>query len=107
MPKIIHSYNRCMGGVHLFDQFAANYRIRIRSKKWWWVFFSWSIDACIVNSWIIFKSVKRSSISLLELHREVVQQLLKQCGTPRIKTGPKIPYNPNAATAIRFDKVDH
>ena len=36
MPKIIHSYNRCMGGVDLFDQFVANYRIRIRSKKWWW-----------------------------------------------------------------------
>ena len=107
MPEIIHSYNRCMGGVDLFDQFVANYRIRIRSKKWWWVFFSWSIDACIVNSWIIFKSVKRSSISLLEFRREVLQQLLKQCGTPRIKTGPKIPYNPNAATAIRFDKVDH
>ena len=26
MPKIIHLYNRCMGGVNLFDQFVANYR---------------------------------------------------------------------------------
>ena len=33
MPKIIYSYNRCMGGVDLFDQFVANYRIRIRSKN--------------------------------------------------------------------------
>ena len=107
MPKIVHSYNRCMGGVNLFDQFVANYRIRIYVEKWWWAFFSWSIDACILNSWIIFKSVKKSSISLLEVRREVNQQVLKQCGTPRIKMGPKMPYSPNAATAIHFDKVDY
>ena len=25
MPKIIHSYNRCVSGVDMFDQFVANY----------------------------------------------------------------------------------
>ena len=105
MPKIVHSYNRCMGGVNLFDQFVANYRIRIYVAKMVVSVFFWSIDACILNSWIIFKSVKKSSISLLEVHREVIQQVLKQCGTPRIKTGPKIPSSPNAATVIHFDKV--
>ena len=106
MPQIIHSYNCCMDGVDLFDQFVAYYRICLRSKKWWW-FFSWSINACFVNPWIIFKSVKKSCISLLEFRREVVKQVPKQCGTPRIKMGPKISYNPNAAMAICFDKVDH
>ena len=40
MPEMVHTYNRNMGGVDLFDQFVANYRIRIRSKKWWWPFLS-------------------------------------------------------------------
>ena len=77
MPEMIHSYNRNMGGVDLFDQFIANYRIKIRSKKWWWPFFSWSIDACIVNGWLLYQSIKTGSLSLLDFRREVAQQLLK------------------------------
>ena len=59
MPQMIHCYNRFMGGVDLIDLFIANYRIRIRSKKWWWPFFSWSVDACLVNAWLMYKSVKK------------------------------------------------
>ena len=97
MPKIIHSYNRCMDGVDWCNQFFQIIAFAYVAK----------IDACIVNSWIIFKLVKKNSISILKFHREVIQQVLKQCGAPRIKTGPNIPYNPNATTVIRFDKVNH
>ena len=106
MPEMVHTYNRNMGGVDLFDQFVANYRIRIRSKKWWWPFFSWSIDACVVNAWIMYKSIKGSSISLLNFRREVAQQALKQCGAPRSRPGPKISYSESTANAIRFDRKD-
>ena len=77
VPKMIHLCNRCISGMDLFDQFVAKYRFRIRSEKWRWAFFFWSIDVCIVNSWIIFKSMKKSYISLLEVRGEVVQQVLK------------------------------
>ena len=43
MPNSISTYNKHMGGVDLFDQQVATYRIRIRSKKWWWSLFSWSV----------------------------------------------------------------
>ena len=82
MHEMVHTYKRNMGGVDLFDQFVANYRIRIRSKKWWWPFFSWSIDAYIVDAWIMYKSIKGFSISLL----------LKQSCTPRSRPGLKIGY---------------
>ena len=107
MPEMVHTYNRNMGGVDLFDQFVANYRIRIRSKKWWWPFFSWSVDACVINAWIMYKSIKGSSISLLNFRREVAQQALKQCGTPRSRPGPKTSYSESTANAIRFDRKDH
>ena len=42
MPKPFKVYNSQMGGVDLFDQFVANYRVRIRPNKWWWPFFGWS-----------------------------------------------------------------
>ena len=37
----------------------------------------------------MYKSIKGSSISLLNFRREVAQQALKQCGTPRSRLGPK------------------
>ena len=37
----------------------------------------------------MYKSIKGSSISLLNFRREVAQQALKQCGTPRSRPGPK------------------
>ena len=40
-----------MGGVDLFDQFVATYRVRIRSKKWWWPFFAWAVDSSMANAW--------------------------------------------------------
>lgn len=39
IPQPLAQYNKNMGGVDLFDQMVACYRIRIRSKKWWWPFF--------------------------------------------------------------------
>ena len=57
MPKVIQCYNQSMGGVDLFDEFFNNYRTKIRSKKWWWPFFSWCLDASIVNAWLLQKKV--------------------------------------------------
>ena len=107
MPQMIHCYNRFMGGVDLIDQFIANYRIRIRSKKWWWLFFSWSVDACLINAWLMYKSVKKSSILLLEFRREIPQQALKQHGTPKLRSGPKVTYRPITTSAIRFYGINH
>jgi len=108
MPKVIHQYNQSMGGVDLFDQFVSNYRIRIRSKKWWWPFFSWSVDACVVNSWVMFKSVKKTPIPLLEFRREIAQQILKQFGTPKRTAGRySITYRPETTKAVRLDRFEH
>ena len=49
--------------------------------------FSWSIDACIVNGWLLYRSIKTGSLSLLDFRREVAQQLLKQFGTPKRLSG--------------------
>ena len=39
-PDCINSYNKHMGGVDRTDQNIAQYRIAIRSKKWWWALFA-------------------------------------------------------------------
>ena len=61
----------------------------------------------MVNAWIMYKSIKGSSIFLLNFRREVAQQALKQCGTPRSRPGPKTSYSESTTNAIRFDRKDH
>ena len=50
VPNSVHVYNKRMGGIDLFDQQVGAYRIRIRSKKWWWALFAWSLNAQVVNA---------------------------------------------------------
>ena len=55
-----------MGGVDLFDQFVSAYCVRIRSKKWWWPFFAWSINAAAVTAWRLFHKIHGNNIPLLK-----------------------------------------
>lgn len=77
---MIGEYNKYMGRTDLMDQNISTYRIGIRGKKWWWPIFSWLIDMCINNGWILQKKVK-SNISQLQFRREIVRMLLIKYGT--------------------------
>ena len=75
-PVVVSSYNRSMGGVDLFDHFVSKYReyfiflstsygsfpntypcrIKFRSKKWYWPLFTNTVDAALVNSWLIYQT---------------------------------------------------
>lgn len=46
MPNAIAVYNHSMGGVDRFDQNMAYYSINLRTKKWWWPFFRFTVDLC-------------------------------------------------------------
>ena len=50
MPKPFEDCNKQIGGVDLFNQFVSTYRVRIRSKKWWWSFFAWAVNASMANA---------------------------------------------------------
>lgn len=66
-----------MGGVDLHDNGIANYRIRIRGKKWWWPLFSNGIDSAIVNAWKIYQLATSSTISQIDFRSQIVLSLLK------------------------------
>ena len=46
MAHALMLYNQKMRGVDLFDQFVAT----IRSKRWRWPFFTWSLNAVMINA---------------------------------------------------------
>lgn len=60
-PALLNNYNKGMGGVDLHDNAVQNYRINIRSKKWYWPLFITSLDSCIVNAWKLHCFCKRFS----------------------------------------------
>ncbi|CAI6377591.1 unnamed protein product [Macrosiphum euphorbiae] len=76
-PSMIYNYNKNMGGVDLHDNGIANYRIKIRGKKWWWPLFSNAVDSTIVNAWKFYNLVNKKKVPQLDFRSELVLCLLK------------------------------
>ncbi|GBP44061.1 Chimeric ERCC6-PGBD3 protein [Eumeta japonica] len=53
-------YNAYMGGVDLIDTFIGRYRIGMRSRKWYLRIFYHSLDMTVINSWLVYKYLKRN-----------------------------------------------
>ena len=91
MPFVFHKYNTSMGGTDRQDP-NTNYRISLRTRKWWWSMFWWGIDVRIQNAWLLFRS-SHPSWSLLEFRRHVAWCLLEINDTVR--------YNQDATISKR------
>lgn len=80
IPQAIRDYNENMGGVDLHDNALANYRIAVRSKKWWWPVFTNFLGNMMVNAWklhvLVSKRNKTKSLSQLEFRASVTNKLL-------------------------------
>ena len=107
MPHPFKVYNHHMGGVDLFDQFISTYRVRIRSKKWWWPFLGWAINASMANAWNLYRKANdgKEHIGMLEFQREVAMALLAPCG--RNKPSRLLPYPKNVAETVKLDTQNH
>lgn len=111
VPNAIAKYNRSMGGTDRMDENIAEYRIAIRSKKWWWCLFTWLLDACIHNAWQIHKNYG-GKLTQLEFRRSIAQNYLTSYGVP-----PKGPGRTSIASNsvtlhrisddLRYDRTDH
>ena len=92
------------------DQSIDNYRMGVRSKKWWWPVFAFIIDASLHNAWQLHrKGDNNSPLDYLRFTRRIVQFYLQKYGTP-----PAIPSRPAATKplekrvlpGIRFDNAN-
>ena len=102
MPNSIHVYNKHIGEIDLFDQQVLVYRVRIRSKKWWWPLFAWSINAKVVNAWFQYRK-KEPNMSLLDFSRHIVISISKTYGEAKKQPGPKISPFSSVMDEIRFN----
>lgn len=80
VPLMIKDYNSHMGGVDLHDNAIGNYRINIRSKKWWWAIFVNTLSNIMVNAWkihvLISKIQQVKPMSQLEFRDVITNSLL-------------------------------
>ena len=55
VPVPILAYNRSMGGVDLFDQFASYYPVGRPALKWWRYLCWWLFQVAMVNAFLLWK----------------------------------------------------
>lgn len=60
-PDSVADYNKYMGGVDHFDQLLAAYSVSWKSRRWWMRIFYYCLDACIVNSFLLYKNTLQQS----------------------------------------------
>ncbi|VEN42899.1 unnamed protein product, partial [Callosobruchus maculatus] len=71
-PNVVGQYNKFMGGVARMDQNVNNYRINIRSKKWWWTLFVFCLDTAMHNAWQFYRRQNGcEKVDFLKFRREI------------------------------------
>jgi len=98
LPHLVEKYKQYMGGIDRMDQNIANYRVDVRSKKWWWPVFVFCVETDIHNAWKIYRKTEQGRedpLDFLELRRSTVKTYVvkyadksKNAGRP--KNGKKI-----------------
>jgi hypothetical protein len=89
IPAMVTEYNAHMGGVDLLDNMVACYRVGHRIKKWWFPFYTWSLNVSAVNAWRLRMKVTGKKDSFLDFLRELVIIMLETHGRDPIATGRK------------------
>ncbi|XP_037124085.1 piggyBac transposable element-derived protein 3-like [Syngnathus acus] len=105
-PFVVQLYNRSTGGTDRADQSIGLYRINMRRKKWWWLIFTWMLDAAVFNAWVLHRLDEHGGMSLLEFRREVARTLVAAPGATRARRSGR-PRVCAVADDSRFDTMEH
>lgn len=114
-PAVIGHYNRCMGGTDRMDQNINLYRVSIRSKKWWWSLFAFTVDAAVCNAWYLYRcgpASKQHPLPLIEFRRQIALTYFAkyssrvQMGRP-ISAGRHRPLASRLSSDVRYDGYNH
>ena len=105
MLEHFEDYKKQTGGVDLFHQFVSTYTVHIRSKKWWWPFFAWVVNASVANAWNLFHTVQKQKIGMLEFQGEVAMTILASFG--RNESANSLAFPRNNASNVKLDTKNH
>ena len=107
-PDVIRSYDKSMGGVDRTDQNIAQYRVKIRNKKWYWPLFAWTLDLVVQNAWLLHKQdCSSNKMDLLAFRREIASCLLNSEQNSAKKKQRTSFFSSKVPDDIRFDGINH
>jgi len=111
-PRIVKVYNNTMGGVDRADQNVSAYRITMRTKKWWWPLFAYTLDLVIQNGWLLYRktpSWQQRQLDLLAFRRDVVRVYLMRHAQPARMGRPGRPQSLSRRVPqeVRLDNRGH
>lgn len=82
-PLAFEVYNQHTGGVDIFDQMVASYRVLRKGRKWWETLSFDFVDIAVVNSFLLYQEYQAGApdgdVALLKLtHLEFRERLARQ-----------------------------
>ena len=88
------------------------YRITMRTKKWWWPLFAYTLDLAIQNGWLLYRktpSWQHRPLDLLAFRRDVVRVYLMRHAQPAIMRRPGRPQalTQRVPEEVRLDNRGH
>ena len=108
---MVSQYNHFMGGVDRMNHSIDNYRMGVRSKKWWLPVFAFTLDASLHNAWQLYrKGDNNSPLDYLGFTRRRVQFYLQKYATHSAIPGRLAatkPIEKSILPGIRFDSAIH
>ena len=72
-PNLVKNYNNYMGGVDQHNWHLENYRIKVRSKKWYWCLFTRILDMAILNSCLLYSRINKNKLTSIEHRRNIAR----------------------------------
>lgn len=113
-PSLVKVYNSSMGGVDRADQLLSFYRNELKSKKWYKRIIFHLLDLAVVNSWILYRAVKKSPMQLAEFKLQVAIGLMDAEESATADLEPNATCSntmSNRASdishSVRYDGVNH
>ena len=98
-PKCIADYNSHMGGVDKMDWLINKYRIKIRAKEWYFLFFTNMIDMAVVNTHVLYCMAKEK-IPLLKFRRSIVRVYMKTLSVSDPRNSGRSSLNKNTLLRV-------
>ena len=100
---MVHEYNRFMGGVDLCDMMLSLYRVKLKSRKWYFQIFFYALKVAVTNAWLLYRRHEgqrgtpgRRQLKLLDFQSQIAYDLVNVgTKTALVKRG--------RPTSIRFN----
>lgn len=77
-PNVVVSYTNSMSSINRTNQYTSTYCFLRKSLKWWRKMFFWGMEVCVINSYIIYKIVKKKQNEKPLTHLKYVKLLVDQ-----------------------------